>query len=112
MVIVVFKRIKGGYYGSDEPSLLHVLNRTATVKLIEAGTPLTGQTVQRIRQKIAGKSGATGGKNPKSAPTTDSPVPMARLTPAGEDDDCACGETDCGCKTVYPIAKSNVGVIA
>ena len=83
-VNVVFDRLKGGYYGSDEPDLHRVLNGRATDELKEAGTPLTKQTRQRITQKIDGKSGATVGKKRKSAPTTDSPVQMARLTPAGE----------------------------
>ena len=83
-VEVVFSRLKGGFYGSDDHRLHAVLNDRATNELKEAGTPLTKQTKQRITQKIDGKSGATGGKKRKSAPTTDPPVQMARLTPAGE----------------------------
>ena len=84
VVNVVFHRLKGGFYGSDDHRLHAVLNDRATNELKEAGTPLTKQTKQRITQKIDGKSGATGGKKRKSAPTTDPPVQMARLTPAGE----------------------------
>jgi hypothetical protein len=83
-VEVVFSRLKGGFYGSDDHRLHRVLNDTAMNELKKAGTPLTKQTKTRIKQKIDGKSSATVGKERKSAPTTDSPVQMARLTPASE----------------------------
>ena len=83
-VEVVFSRLKGGFYGSDDHRLHRVLNDTAMNALKQAGTPLYKNTRQRIHEKIDGKSGATGGKKRKSAPTTDPPVQMARLTPAGE----------------------------
>ena len=74
---VAFNRMKIGHYGLKTNLLQYLGDAQDELKLSD-------QTVQRLRNLIAGKSGATGGKKRKSAPTTDSPVPMARLTPVGE----------------------------